>query len=64
MAHRLTDYVKENRISKQTIQKRVTEVSGIKACVAAIKKELPPRIMGERVEWNKVQLEIRPHGKD
>ncbi|KAF2258833.1 hypothetical protein CC78DRAFT_548809 [Lojkania enalia] len=48
--------------ARQTIQKRMTEVSGIKTHTAAVKVDHPPRIRQERVQWCVIQLELRPHG--
>ena len=47
--------------SSNLIQSRVTEVSGIKTCKAAIKEELPEAIRTQRVFWANLQLSARPN---
>ncbi|KAF2242068.1 hypothetical protein BU26DRAFT_164629 [Trematosphaeria pertusa] len=50
--------------TRQTIQQRVTELTGMKSHKAAIKEDHPEHIQRARVRWCIAQLVIRPHGVD
>ena len=51
----------KKNFSSQTIQKRITEVIGIKLHVAAVKEDHLSCVKEERVQWYIGQLELRPH---
>jgi hypothetical protein len=50
--------LKKEKWSEHTIQRRVTEVSGIKSYVAAVNEPTKRA----RITWYTVQLRLRPHG--
>lgn len=51
-------------LTRQIIQRRVTEVSGIKSHKAAVKEAVSEDVQKERVRWSIYWLVRRPHGVD
>jgi hypothetical protein len=63
ITHKEFEENKENSMHGRTIQRHVTEVSGIKTFKAAKKEDLDNSIKAQRVDWCILQLLLRPHRK-